>query len=434
MKRTTEPPQYKGRRSLAEYQSDRLSFSVEAARECGELWKLERRVYVAASPAACQAVLRRTTYEYTTRPGTFPPLERPRDAPPLERELAHGHAARMRGLRPRAVASQVGLVAQGASAFAAGWPLGQDIAVLPRAERILAEIGNRFLFGAEGAVLLDPVHGLFRARQEVLSQPWPAWMPTPANRNMKTVRTRFSRQLQGIIDRRRTEGDPGHDLLGHMLRPSSQYGLLPDRVIHDSLTGLSVAMMEVPSRAVGWLLLALARNPHMAERIAAEAQSIPFDPEAVTGAHTAGLHYSEAFVREVLRLHPPNWLLMRIATEPTELAGYRVAPGTKMLVCPYTAHRDPGRYSEPDRFRPERWLTESAESPEQTGSAFLPFGTGPRSCEGTALAMLELTLIAAETACRYRLHEPEGPGPSHRIDTNGGLTPLGLRLRATPRR
>lgn len=431
MRRRTAPPRYGGSGSVAGYVEDRLAFSLAAARECGEVWRLEEDAYVAAGPGVCQGVLRRTTYEFRMSPGTFPPLDRPRDAPPLREELAHGHAARMRGLRPRAVASRVGVVARGAAEFAEGWPPGEDVDVLPRARRVLAEIGNQFIFGAEGAGLLDSVHGLFRARAEVLAQPWPAWMPTSANRRMKLIRTAFSQQLQGIVDRRIASGDLGGDLLGQMLKPSSQYGFLPHRAIHDSLTGLSVAMMEVPTRAVGWLLLILARNPDMANRIAAEAEGIPLHPAETTSAHTAGLRYTDAFVREVLRLYPPNWMLMRIASEATEIGGYPVKPGTKVLVCPYTAQRDADQYAEPDEFRPERWLT---DDPQQDGSAFLPFGTGPRSCEGTALAMLELTLFAAETARRYRLREPEGPRPSHEIDTNGGLTPVGLRLRAAPRR
>ncbi len=208
--------------------------------------------------------------------------------------------------------------------------------------------------------------------------------------------------------------------------------MLPDAAIVDSLTGLLVAVSEVPSRAVGWLLLTLARHPRAAQRIAEEAGTLPGDPGAVTGHHLAALRYTEALVREVLRLYPPNWLLARRATRPTELAGYPVAPGTMVLVCPYGAQRDAREHPALEEFRPERWLLDDA-GPAADQGVFLPFGTGPRSCEGTSVAMAELTLIAAETARRQCLREPPGSGPSHRVTTWGGLAPDGLRLRAVPR-
>ncbi|MER7025348.1 MULTISPECIES: cytochrome P450 [Streptomyces] len=64
---------------------------------------------------------------------------------------------------------------------------------------------------------------------------------------------------------------------------------------------------------------------------------------------------------------------------------------------------------------------------------FLPFGDGPRSCEGAAPAMAEMTLVTVETACRYRFHEPPGPDAGHQVTTDRALTPSGLRLCAVPR-
>ncbi|WP_311594678.1 cytochrome P450 [Streptomyces millisiae] len=339
----------------------------------------------------------------------------------------------MRGLRPRAVAARLGLIAPGITEFAAGLPPGQDIDILPRAHRMLFRIGGRYLFEEDADSLLAAGGGLPAAREAITrGLPWPRWMPTPARRALTGHRTRFSHQLQQVIDRRRAENRLGEDVLGQMLKPSSQYGLLPDTAIHDSLTGLIIAGSEVPTRAVGWLMLALARHPDLAERIATEAAALPDDPHhPVNGRFLAELPFTEAFVREVLRLHPPNWLQARIARRRTELAGYPIAPGTMVLVCSYTVHLDPREHENPDTFSPDRWLDYGQASAESR--VFLPFGTGPRACEGAALAMAELTLLAAETARRWHLYEPEGLMPSHGIDTDGGLTPTGLRLRVTPR-
>ncbi|MDJ1137314.1 cytochrome P450 [Streptomyces iconiensis] len=434
MNRRQQPPRLAGSGGgSAAWRRDRLAMAVRAAAECGDVWMLGPGAYVAATAGPCETVLRRTTHEYETPPGTFLPVKRADGSGPGPNERAHGHAARMRGLRPKVVAARIGEIAPGAAEFAEGWPVGQDVEVLPRARRVLVDIGARYLFSGDAEALRPLGAGLADAREALIrSWPLPPRVPTPARRCLARQQAAFAGALQAVIDRRRRTGELGNDLLGLMLCPSTQYGLLPDAAIIDSLTGLIVATAETPTRAVGWLLLALARETQAADRIAVEAaRTLPGDPHTVTGAHLDGLRYTQAFVREVLRLHPPNWLLARRATTQTRLGGYPVDPGTTVLVCPYTAQRDAHEHPAPDRFSPERWL--EAGGSLRVPGVFLPFGTGPRGCEGTAMALAILTLLTAETARRHHLSEPPGPEPSHRVTTFGALTPNDLRLRATPR-
>ncbi|MGW1754576.1 cytochrome P450 [Streptomyces mirabilis] len=340
----------------------------------------------------------------------------------------------MRGLRPQAVAARIGEIAPLTARFADRWPTGQDVEILPPVRHALADVGVSYLFSEDAPTLLPFASQLFLAR-EVLVSPsrwvWPRWIPTPARRFRTRQQVAFTNALRPIIRRRRSSGRLGDDLLGQMLRPSARYGLLPEEAILDTLPGITVATFEAPSRAAGWILLHLARHPQAAGRVAAEADLLPADPAATTSAHLDSLQYTQALVREVLRLHPPSWLLTRRATRQTQLADYTIDAGSTVLVCPYTAHRDAREHSEPDRFRPERWLDDSG-SPAKPG-VFLSFGTGPHGCEGAALAMAMLTLLTAQTARRYHVSEPPGPEPSYQVTTFVGLATVGLRLRATVR-
>ncbi|MFG2855546.1 cytochrome P450 [Streptomyces mirabilis] len=419
--------------SFAAWSRDRLAMARRGADECGDVWQLEPGVYVAATAGPCEAVLRGAQdFPKATGP-LFPPLKRSSGAPTPE-DRARAHAARMRGLRPQAVAARIGEIAPSAARFADQWPTGRDVEILPPVRHALAEIGVRYLFSEDAPTLLPFASQLFLAR-EVLVRPsrwvWPRWVPTPARRFRTRQQVAFTNALRPIVRRRRSSGRLGDDMLGQMLRPSSRYGLLPEEAILDTLPGITVATFETPSRAAGWILLYLARYPQAAGRVAVEAALLPADPAATTSAHLDGLQYTQALVREVLRLHPPSWLLTRRATRQTQLAGYTIDAGSTVLVCPYTAHRDAREHSDPDQFQPERWLDGSG-SPTKPG-VFLSFGTGPHGCEGAALAMAMLTLLTAQTARRYQLSEPPGPEPSYQVTTLEGLATVGLRLRATLR-
>lgn len=101
-------------------------------------------------------------------------------------------------------------------------------------------------------------------------------------------------------------------------------------------------------------------------------------------------NYTEAFVREVTRLHPTNPLLVRVATTATSVGGEPVPAGALVVVNVAALHRDPSVYEEPERFAPERWL-DGRSAEHRFGYA--AFGIGDRRCLGEAIAMRCLSVL-----------------------------------------
>jgi cytochrome P450 len=101
-----------------------------------------------------------------------------------------------------------------------------------------------------------------------------------------------------------------------------------------------------------------------------------------------------------LRFHPPIWILPRRAIEADEVDGTPIPAGTDVLICPYTLHRHPEFWPDPERFDPERFLGERGDRHRH---AFIPFGAGPRFCVGSNLGMLEATLVTAMIVREFRL-------------------------------
>ncbi|HEX2131378.1 MAG TPA: cytochrome P450 [Actinophytocola sp.] len=86
----------------------------------------------------------------------------------------------------------------------------------------------------------------------------------------------------------------------------------------------------------------------------------------------------DGFVREVLRYEPPTHFLVRWAAADTELAGMPVPRDSRVLVLIGAANRDPRRFTDPDRFDPDR----------DEGQP-LTFGAGVHYCLGAVLSKLE---------------------------------------------
>jgi cytochrome P450 len=121
-----------------------------------------------------------------------------------------------------------------------------------------------------------------------------------------------------------------------------------------------------------------------------------------------------------MRLFPPQWMIGRRATEEIDLGGLVVEAGTLVLVSPYVVHRSPSLFSEPERFRPERWLGDATPAPR---FAYLPFGAGPRRCIGEGLAWIEGTLALAILARRWSVEPLDRRVP--RFDPRVTLRPRG---------
>jgi len=108
---------------------------------------------------------------------------------------------------------------------------------------------------------------------------------------------------------------------------------------------------------------------------------------------------TERAVLEVLRLHPPLFMLVRVAMEDFVHQGYFIPRGTWVLISPTVSHRIPELFRDPDAFDPDRFAPPREE--DKRDFAYVPFGGGRHKCMGNAFALLQIKAILAILLRRY---------------------------------
>ncbi|MFD7666506.1 cytochrome P450 [Streptomyces sp. NPDC059788] len=86
---------------------------------------------------------------------------------------------------------------------------------------------------------------------------------------------------------------------------------------------------------------------------------------------------------ESMRLLPPSWNLLRVASPEFAALDDRIGATDDVLLLPLLSHRDPALWDAPDEFRPERW--ESLDPEDHPG--YLPFGHANERCWGRHMVM-----------------------------------------------
>ncbi|MFD9880873.1 cytochrome P450 [Streptomyces alboflavus] len=95
---------------------------------------------------------------------------------------------------------------------------------------------------------------------------------------------------------------------------------------------------------------------------------------------------ADDIVREALRHRPMAWMLGRVLPQAVKLGGTAFEAGDLVSVSPYLLHHDTRHWADPDAFRPERWTgTDTRHGP------YIPFGAGPFTCAGAAVAHTLIT-------------------------------------------
>ena len=257
----------------------------------------------------------------------------------------------------------------------------------------------------------------------MLLPPWVRYLPLPFLIRVRRAVRQLDEVVYRIIrERRRSENDNG-DLLSMLMSARDEDGSrMTDRQLRDEVMTFLLAGHETTALSLSWAWFLLSENPEAENKLHHELARV-LDGKNPSFEDLPRLCYTEAVVKESVRLYPPAWSLARTAAEDFEIGGYLVPAGSNVVMSQWIMHRDSRFFPSPEQFDPGRWFEEHTQRLPRF--AYFPFGGGPRYCVGASFAMMEATLLLAAIAQRFRLRMVPGhkvvPVPSITLRPKYGI-------------
>jgi len=306
--------------------------------------------------------------------------------PPFQGSAVHSFREVIRGVAEQEVA---------------GWDVGAEFAMRDRMRALTFEVICQAVFGVTDR---ERVGRLRAALLPIMDMGSTFFLPAVLRRDFGPLSPggRLRRRLERAdallyeeIALRREDADIDQrgDVLSLLLRARDEQGQpMTDVELRDELMTMLAAGHETTATALAFAFDLLLRHPQVYSRLRDEL-------DAGDDA------YLDAVVTESLRLRPVIDASERTLTEPRVIGGWELPAGIRVYPGIVLVHRREDLYPAADRFRPERFLDDGAES-----YSWLPFGGGIRRCIGAALAQAEMAEVIRVVVSRVKLR-PMRPEP-----------------------
>lgn len=282
----------------------------------------------------------------------------------------------------------------------ANWRDGDVVDLHEGIWRLVHAFSMKITLGVE-----DPQEGdrIYKLVQDLFAQTlsfrtliFPYDLPgTPYRRMIRTVNGMVS-TLQGLITDKRERNAPPTDMLAAMIATRTPEGVaLTDYELISEI--YDVMNHETTMSALVWTLILILQHPTVHADLVDELTGV-LHGEAPTVQDLERLPLLDRVVKEGLRLMPPQAFTRRFTAKPISFGPYQMPEGAMIVLSSFITHRLPSIYSDPQRFRPERW-----EKITPSFTEYFPFGGPKHHCFGRMLGVVEVKIVMAILLQRFGL-------------------------------
>lgn len=229
------------------------------------------------------------------------------------------------------------------------------------------------------------------------------YAPIPAHKKRDHARAEMVKIFSKVIRERREKNiDENNttDILQIFINMKYKDG---SQLTDDQIVGLLIALLfagqHTSTITSSWTLYYLLQHPRVLNKVMDEQEHIMGSRlgEYSTFDDVQAMDYLQNCVKEVLRMHPPLIMLMRMAMQDIETTcngkKFLIPKGDIVVTSPQVASRMPEVFSNPNEYYPERFGDDQSE--HKVPFAFLGFGGGMHACMGQQFGMLQAKAITS---------------------------------------
>ncbi|THH21249.1 hypothetical protein EW146_g258 [Bondarzewia mesenterica] len=235
----------------------------------------------------------------------------------------------------------------------------------------------------------------------------PAWMPGAGFKRwarsarqlfLQTTRTPFY-EVKASVDQGQAEASFVQQSLEEL---PAQHQQSDEDIIMCAAGSLFSAGTETVSGAILTFLLLMARHEEIQARAYEEIVTVAGKDRLPNLNDQQSLPFVDAVIQEVHRFHPAVPLATHSNYAADEYHGFRIPEKTWILANVWAMVHDENVYTEPNIFRPERFMPEDgADAPPDP--RILTYGFGRRRCPGAHLANAVLYLNVSRILALYTI-------------------------------
>ncbi|KAJ4820185.1 cytochrome P450 family 71 polypeptide [Rhynchospora pubera] len=226
------------------------------------------------------------------------------------------------------------------------------------------------------------------------------------------VQEHLAMQKQQQINR---EEDIEYNLVYDLIKAMEDgNGGLP--ITFDSVKAVILDMFaggtDTTTTTVEWTMAELVKHPEIMAKVQAEIRHVVGEKTDIDDNDIIKLNYLKLVIKETLRLHPPLPLLIpRQCNETSQILGYSISSGARVIINGWALGRDPENWSDADKFIPERFEGSRVDL-KGNNFEFVPFGAGRRSCPGMGFGMAVIEITLSRLLLHFDWKLPDGVKPN----------------------
>ncbi len=314
---------------------------------------------------------------------------------------------------------------------------GEPVDMVGDLQRYTVDITMLIAFGHDANTVENGAEGIQRQLEVVfpaitrrLFAPFPTWryFRSPADRRLDQALAQVRDWLRGLMDQARGFARAPANFLEAMVAAVDDRGEpFPEQVVISNLLTMLIAGEDTTAFTLAWAIHHLCDDPSSVLALQEEADAAFIQADGTTSpGSAAALTFASAVANETMRLRPVGPIIASEALVDTEIDGLVIPRGAVVAALVRPAVLDEARFPAAREFRPQRWL--SAQAGTQAAGVHIPFGAGPRSCPGRALAQTEMNALLSML---YGSFEVERVSPVESVKERFGFTmrPEELKVR-----